>query len=150
MKKYDYVEKDIFNSLQSIGLKEGDSIFIHSNLGFFGRLKSAKNQEDYCNSFLNSFKKILGESGTIVVPTFSYSFCNKKYFDINNTMGICGMFSEYLRDLPESTRSEDPNFSITAIGKNAKFFTEKPTENSFDKNSFWSIFWFSQIIDKMI
>jgi aminoglycoside 3-N-acetyltransferase len=137
MKKYDYNRENIRNALLNIGIKQGDSIFIHSNLGFFGKLENAETEKEYCQSFKDIFLEILGSEGTLIVPTFSYSFCNNRNFDINTTKGVCGMFSEYIRLLSQSVRSEDPNFSISAIGKKSKLFTQDIPIHSFGKNSFW-------------
>ena len=54
MTKSDYEYNDIIFSLRKIGLEQGDSVFIHSNLGFFGKLKDANDSNDY-----NRFFKML-------------------------------------------------------------------------------------------
>ncbi len=76
----------------------------------------------------------------MVVPTFSYSFCWKKEFDLQKTASVCGLFSEKVRLDSDSLRSCDANFSVAAIGKNAFFFTQNLSEYSFGENSFWSKF----------
>jgi len=140
MQKSDYEYNQIVSSLRNVGLKEGDSIFIHSNLGFFGKMKDANNSNDYNEFFKNAIFEVIGKNGTLVTPTFSYSFCNSEKFDIEQTPGICGMFSEFIRKKNESARSNDPNFSICAIGKYAKLFTENCSSHSFGKFSFWERF----------
>ena len=140
MLKNDYNYDDIISSLRNVGLVEGDSVFIHSNLGFFGRLKDAKNSQDYNRFFKNAIFDVIGENGTIVTPTFSYSFCNSERFDVEQTPGVCGIFSEFIRRDITSVRSNDPNFSLSAIGKFANFFTENCATHSFGKFSFWERF----------
>lgn len=83
---------------------------------------------------------MIREDGTLIVPTFSYSFCNKEDFDLDNTPSICGMFTEWIRTNTKCTRSEDANFSITAIGDKNDFFTKNSPSHSFGKNSFWERF----------
>ena len=39
MTKSDYEYNDIIFSIRKIGLEQGDSVYIHSNLGFLGKLK---------------------------------------------------------------------------------------------------------------
>ena len=140
MGKYNYTIEGIKNALFNIGLKNGDTIFIHSNIGFFGRLKDCNSVEDYYETFKEAIFEIIGDSGTMVNPTFSYSFCNKNEFNVKETPGICGVFSETARLDPDAIRSEDANFSIVAIGAKAKYLTEKVPEFSFGKNSFWDKF----------
>lgn len=136
----DYCIDDIKNVFKKLGLKKGDNVFSHSNLGFFGRCEGAKSAQDLCETFKKSFLEIIGEEGTLVVPTFTYSFCHKEIFDPQNTISNMGMFSEYIRQLPEAIRSDDGNFSVAALGKNAEYFTENPPEYSFGKDSFFDKF----------
>lgn len=140
MQKSDYSKKDIVAALAELGVKKGDNLFIHSNLGFFGRLEGAQKPVDYYNAFKKAIFSVIGEEGTVVVPTFSYSYCNKKVFDKNATMGVGGLFAESLRLDSSAVRSTDANFSVAAIGENARFFTDHSPEHSFGKNCFWERF----------
>ena len=139
-KEYDYAMEDVIQSLTEVGVSKGDNIFIHSNMGFFGRLKDATNEDDYYRIFKNSIFDVIGVSGTLVVPTFSYSFCWSNVFDKDKTPSVCGFLSELVRKDPQSLRSDDANFSIAAIGKNAEYFTKDAPERSFGPNSFWERF----------
>ncbi|MCF7800164.1 AAC(3) family N-acetyltransferase [Candidatus Babeliales bacterium] len=138
--EYDYSKDDIIKSLKSVGLKNGDSVFSHSNIGFFGRLARAKDKYDYYKIFKEAIFDIISSDGTFVVPTFSYSFCKKEIYDIKNTPSTCGFLSEMVRVDKDSLRSLDANFSVAAIGKNSKFFTENAPEHSFGLDSFWEKF----------
>ncbi len=137
MNKYDYTIQNILDSLRQVGLKKGDNVFTYSNLGFFGKLKNAETSEVYCNAFKDAIFKIIGDRGTLVVPVFSYSFCNAAKFNVLTTPSVCGMFSEYIRNDAKSKRSNDPNFSVSAIGENAEYFTQHCQSHSFGKDSFW-------------
>lgn len=140
MTKSDYSKKDIINALTNVGITNNDNIFIHSNIGFFGQIESARDKEDLYRAFKKAIFEVIGENGTLIVPVFSYSFCWNKVFDKDTTPGICGIFSEMVRKDPCSIRSDDANFSIAAIGKNAEYFIENMPEHSFGKNSFWERF----------
>ena len=140
MRKSDYSMEDIVKALHNVGIDYGDNIFIHSNIGFFGRLDGANDGESYYRIFKDAIFKVIGDAGTLVVPTFSYSFCWSEVFDKENTSGICGIFSEMLRMDSQSLRSDDANFSIAAIGKNAEYFTKNAPAHSFWEKSFWERF----------
>jgi len=137
---FDYTKNDIINSLLKVGLEKNDNVFIHSNLGFFGKLENANKSAEYCAIFKESIFEIIGDEGTLVVPTFSYSYCNNQVFDPKKNSSVCGIFPEFIRNDTSSKRSLDANFSIAAIGKNINYFTENCTTHSFDKNSFWERF----------
>ncbi len=136
----DYTKSDIVDSLRKTGIIEGDSIFIHSNIGFFGRLHGAKNYYDHYKIFKSAIFEVIGEHGTLVVPTFSHSFFLAKEFNKNTTPSICGFLSETIRRDSDSKRSDDPNFSIAAIGENAEYFTKNTPDNPFGKGCFWEKF----------
>ena len=103
-------------------------------------LKESKNQNDYYKIFKRAIFKVIGDAGTMINPTFSYSFCKGEKFDPKNTPSDCGLFSNLSLTDKEAIRSEDANFSVVAIGKNAKYFTENPAKYSFGKDSFWERF----------
>lgn len=134
---YDFTKNDIIIALRKAGLNFGNSLFLHGNIGFFGKLEDADEKHVFCGAFKEAIFQVIGNKGTLVVPTFSYSFCHNENFDIERTEGVGGIFAEYIRKDPQSIRSTDGNFSIAAIGKNASYFTENPPEHSFGKNSFW-------------
>lgn len=136
----DYSKKDIIIALKNLGIKQGDNLFCHSNIGFFGKLENAKQSKDYYEIFKDAIFEVIGKNGTFVCPTFSYTFCRKKDFDVKDTPGVCGAFSEMMRVDNEAHRSEDANFSIVAIGKNAEYFTQNPPEHSFGADCFWDRF----------
>ena len=121
-------------------LFRSDNVFIHSNLGFFGKLQDAITKDDYCMAFKESIFDVIGYDGTLAVPAFSYSFCNNEVYDKTKTIGIRGMFSEFIRNDTKALRSDDANFSIVAIGKNADYFTKNAPSYSFGPDSFWERF----------
>jgi len=136
----DYSLKDLKNALIRVGLKKGDNILCHSNIGYFGRVKGIKNSEQLCKAFLKVILSIIKKKGTFIVPTFSYSFFYKKNFEIKKTKSKMGIFSEYIRKHPKSTRSLDPNFSVSALGYHSQYFSEVNTENTYSEESFFDKF----------
>lgn len=137
MEKYDYTKDDITQALKKSGIHNGDNIFVHSNLGFFGKLLGVNDAESYWSIYKEAIFNVLGTEGTLIVPTFTYSFCWNKIFDKEKTPSTVGIFSEFVRNDPESFRSEDGNFSVAAIGANAEYLTKDAPEHSFGQNSFW-------------
>lgn len=137
-KSHDYTKEDIVSSLKKVGLQNGDSVFLHSNLGFFGKLKDVDDANNLCRIFEEAIFEVIEEKGTLVVPTFSLSFCNNQVYDKKNTPSVeCGIFSEYIRKKENSKRTDDANFSVCAIGFKSDIFTSNIPEHSFGENSFW-------------
>lgn len=140
MEKHDYSKDDIIKALVDVGISKNDNVFIHSNIGFFGKLQDATNKESYYEIFRGAILEVIRKNGTIVVPTFSYSFCWNQTYDKKISPSTTGMFPEMIMRDPKSFRSDDANFSVTAIGKNAEYFTKDAPSDSFGKNSFYERF----------
>lgn len=138
---YKFNKNDIIEALMKVGIQNGDAIFIHSNMGFFGPAENINNLNDYCALFFESIMDVIGESGTLVVPAFSCSFFNNNVFDIKNTKSTTGAFSEYIRLLPNALRSIDPNFSVCAVGKSAEYFTSGIEPYTFGNKAFFHRFY---------
>ena len=135
-----YSRQDIVNALKDIGLKKGDVVFSHSNVGFLGRAQNGMDQQDVFEIILEAFTEVIGTEGTLVVPTFTYSFSQGKVFDLVNSPSTCGFFTELLRLSSNATRSLDPSISVAAIGARAATLTENVPENAYTENSFFDRF----------
>lgn len=139
-KAYDYTKEDIVSTLKSLGLGVGDAVFLHTNLGFFGRLKDAKSADDLCSAFYEAIISVIGTEGTIVVPSFTYSYCHGELYDPENTASSMGLFAEWIRKHPASIRSLDPNFSVAALGTKAELLTSGNSVYAFGDDCFWERF----------
>ena len=138
---FDYSLKDLLYSLKKVGLRKKDNIFIHSNIGLFGRMKDGKNKEKILKLFYSAIKKILGSKGTITVPTFTYSFFKNENFYKNKSKSEMGILAEFIRSRKESLRSNDPNFSVSSIGNLSKFLTSNNNDcETYSNNSFFAKF----------
>jgi len=71
---YHYSYNSFKKSLKVVGVKKSDTIFIHSNIGFFGNCKKSLKYASACETIYNAIFDVLGKSGTLIVPTFTYSF----------------------------------------------------------------------------
>lgn len=135
-----YTYHDILEALKAVKLSEGDDVFVHSNIGFFGKLEGANSADDLCKAFVEAFMDIIGKTGTLVLPTFTYSFCHDEVYDPATTPTKCGMLPEYLRRHPQARRSNDPNFSVVAIGARAEEYTRDWAHEAFGQGCFWEHF----------
>jgi aminopeptidase-like protein/aminoglycoside N3'-acetyltransferase len=75
---------------------------------------------------LRCLLETIGEQGTILVPTYTFSFCRREIFDIEKSEFQGGPwttsveFIEFFRRLPGVVRSRDPIYSVAGIGRRAK------------------------------
>lgn len=122
--------QEVTNALQNVGIQHGDNLFIHSALQYLG--KPVGGIEIYYQALLD----ILGEAGTIAVPTFNFGFARGEPFDPQTSPAIgMGAFSEFIRTLPDAKRSSHPMQSIAAIGRHAYDLTQRDTLSAFDPGS---------------
>ena len=138
--KSDYSIQDIQKALLEIGIQYGDDVFIHSNLGFFGILEGCRSADALCESFFSAIKSVVGDEGTIITPTFSYSYCHNEIFDPYNTKTNCGMLSEYMMKLYPDNRTMDPNFSVCGTGAHMEEYKKCNIHEAFGEGCFWDLF----------
>ena len=140
MKKSDYSISDIYSSLSSLGLESGDTVFVHSNIGLFGRCGLADTSDVLCEYFYLAIMDHINPGGTLIVPTFTYSYPRKEVYN-NRSPTRMGLFSEFIRKKNTSIRSDDPCYSVAACGDRAEEMTVGVGRNSFgSSNSFFSRF----------
>lgn len=120
-----YSRKDIIDGLRSVGVRLGDNLFVTSSLGMFGLLKGATNIDEVNEAFFSSLCESVGSEGSIIVPTYSYSFgkhtiSSPVTFKVLSTESEIGPFPEFFRKQKGVVRSNDPFMSVAIKGPLAK------------------------------
>ncbi len=105
-----YSAQDVYNSLRDIGAGDCGSLFIHSDVMFGSPLPGFKRRE-----YLSTLYQVVERLGVkqIIVPTFTYSFCNNEDYDVLNSKTSMGAFNEYVRKLDGRYRTIDPLLSVS-------------------------------------
>ena len=62
----------------------------------FNKIQDIKKKLNY---FYKSLKKEVSINGNILIPTFTYNFCKKKFVNLDSDKSEVGMFSELTRKL---------------------------------------------------
>lgn len=121
------------NLLISLGVKKGDVVMIHSAIYSLGLIEGG------VGGFYETIMDILGDEGTLVVPTFTYSFRRNEIYDVRSTPSAknIGIFSEFVRKLNGAQRSLDPLFSMCAIGPRASELMQRKSNECFGENSIY-------------
>lgn len=117
-----YTTGDFLNCLKEVGVCEGDDICVHSDMTALGMpacpVKEVMTPR-FCGAFVDVLKAAVGEGGTVLMPTFTYSFCRGEAYDIDKSRSTVGVLTEYFRCLPGVWRTRDPIFSFAVSGKRA-------------------------------
>ena len=127
---FDYTHADIVSALKKVGIKKGDIVFSHVGIGFLGFPKEG-GQKEAVQSIIKAFKEVLGPTGTFLVPTYTYSFCNGEDYDARSSPSTVGYFTEVFRKQRGVTRSREPNFSVAGIGPKVKTLFKNLPMDSF-------------------
>lgn len=129
-----YYKEDIIHALQKSGILEGDTIFVHSQLKYLGKINPQISREEYLEEFICALCDAVGKTGNIIMPTFSYSFCKHELFDKDTTSSTVGILTEKFRKHKDVLRSSDAIFSVVVYGPEKEFFTDTGND-CFGKNS---------------
>jgi len=115
------LEKDFIKA----GIKSGDILLVHSALSKIGHLV------DGPKTFVDALMNLVGENGTILMPTspsavYQYDYIREnKTFDVLNSPSKTGKITEYFRTLPGVKRSWHPTEPVSAWGANVDFFLDE-------------------------
>lgn len=132
-------KKEISSALKKLNFKKNSCVVIHSSLIHIGLIEGV-NLKKMPEEIFFLIKKNLGKNATICVPSSNWDYSDKKKpFDriISNSHKEFGALSNYIVNKPNSFRSSNPLFNITALGKKAKYITNGGTSNAFGVDSAW-------------
>lgn len=122
-------DTDLIDALEHAGIKKGDVIVVHSDISVFGKL-ALFDRNGLCQAFVNALKNSVGDQGTLIMPTFTYSFCNGSVYDVDDSPSTVGVLTEFFRKQSGTVRTLHPIFSAAISGK------EKETFLQIDQDSF--------------
>lgn len=132
-------KEDLVNDFKSIGIKQGDILFVHSSLSKIGFVEGGP------HTVIDALLEVLTKEGTLAIPTYTmkgsmFNTCiDKKYlFNLNKPTNLGAIPSELLK-MKGIYRSIHPTHSVSAIGKYAEYITKDHHigEKTFGKNSPW-------------
>lgn len=130
---------EIKKSLKELNLKKGSSCLLHSSITGLGPLQGVDIKK-IPKTLVDIILDIIGKDGTLSVmtPYYDYGLKNKK-FDLKRSPSAkeLGAISNYICKKKNSYRSLNPLFTISSIGKRAKFITSGKTPIAFGYDSAW-------------
>jgi aminoglycoside 3-N-acetyltransferase len=125
---------DLHATLQQLGINKFDTLMVHGNAGVAAQLISIDSNERLEYLF-NQLVEYVKDEGTIVIPTFSYSFTKGENFNVDDTESSVGQFSEIFRKKFSTSRSHHPIFSMCSIGKFSNEFKQTSNQDCFGENT---------------
>ena len=132
------LDLDVKLCLKNLGIKSNELVMIHGDAGISAQYMhlSKTTRLDY---LVEQLKQYFTPEGTIIVPTFSYSFTKGEDFDKENTPSDIGLFSENFRKSYGMIRSNHPIFSVSSFGKLATFFSDSNIDDCFGTDTIFDM-----------
>lgn len=125
---------DLAEAFRRCGIGAGDVLMLHADALVLAQLPAMPAAERY-DTLFGALKAVLGPRGTLVMPTFTYSFTKGEPFSVASTPSTVGALTEHFRTLPGTRRSRDPIFSVAARGALAADFAAAPADDCFGPDS---------------
>jgi aminoglycoside 3-N-acetyltransferase len=154
--RLDVSPSDVTDALRLVGVTPGSVVLLHPDAivaAQFPATTSASSpntlNEQRLDLLLAAVQDALNPNGTLVIPTFTYSFTKGETFDVRNTPSAVGMVSERFRKKANAERTLDPIFSFACSGPQASKLCALPVNECFGGESVFAALhrWNAHIID---
>ena len=127
-------KKIIQEALKNVDLEEGDIVLLHSDSTVLRQMTSL-NWAEVMNLLKDCFLTVLGDGGTLIVPTFNWDFCKGKSYVHEKTRSQVGMFTNFILSDELSIRSLHPIYSFAGIGPASNNIFHSISNSSFGEDS---------------
>ena len=122
----EYNANDVYKSLLEVGADDCETIFLHSDV-MLGTPAKGFRRREYIATLYDAIAR-LGVKN-LIVPTFTYSFCNNEVYDVRKSPTSMGALNEFIRKLPDRYRTLDPLLSVSVPSKLKSYFEVKVNQN---------------------
>ena len=121
---------------RNAGVQEGDLLLLHSDIRhlLYTYMKSGQNITP--EIVYQSFLQALGDTGTLLLPTFNFDFSTHgSAFDIRKTPSQMGTLTNIGLNSSERIRTGHPVYSIAAVGQNKSLFSNVDNFSAYGADS---------------
>ena len=122
-------KRQLTDSFRALGVEKGDTLLVHSSYKSFGGVEGGP------QAVIDALLEVLGEEGTLLMPTFNFDFCKGADWDVRETPSQMGYMTNLARLDPRARRVFHPIYSFAVIGKYAEDFGEINDKSSYGANS---------------
>lgn len=126
--------------IEKMDIKEGEDIFIASDILKIGLKFYELGQNFNMDTFINKIQEKITIKGTIVFPTYNWDFCKGIAFDYKKTKSKTGVLSQKALKREDFLRTKHPIYSFAVWGKDSKVLYSLNNSSSFGKDSLFSYF----------
>lgn len=115
-------QETFVRQLKELGFAPGATIYLHSSMDALSRRVESLTPF----KLINLLKEMMGEEGTLLVPTFPFTGAQyhyvqrQKLFNVNRAPSQVGLFTELFRRSEGVRRSFHPTHPVAAWGRHSK------------------------------
>lgn len=126
-----------------LGVCKGSILYVSSDITMlmyrlsrvYG-IRSEKEKNGFLHQFVDMFKKMTGEEGTLMIPMFTWAFCHGKEYDIKKTPGETGALGNWiLENRGDFRRTAHPLYSFLVSGKDADMLCSMKNKSAWGSDS---------------
>ncbi|MDP2710641.1 MAG: AAC(3) family N-acetyltransferase [Solirubrobacteraceae bacterium] len=105
---------DIAAAAARLGIEADDTLFVHAGMQHALRLEG-RTRAEKLDTMVRGLRDCVAR-GVLILPAFSYSFCEGEPFDVRATPSRVGLLTEHFRRQEGVRRTADPIFSCAVLG----------------------------------
>ena len=125
-----------FKNIPSMwGLNEGDVVLISSDVTRLFTISHENFEIFDINVFIDEIKKVVGETGTILFPTYNWDYCHNVPFNYKKTRSQTGIMGQVAMKRPDFKRTKHPIYSFAVCGKDQELLCNMNNITSFGPDS---------------
>ncbi len=126
------------DSLRGIGVREGDTLFISSDITFLMYNAMQSKYNGGLDGIIDLLQELVGTSGNLIFPTYNWGFCKGKKFDYDKTPSETGSLTECARRRSDFVRTQHPFYSCAVWGKDRDLLYNNNYRDSFGPESIFA------------
>lgn len=121
--------------VSKFNIHSGDRIWLSSEVIKLALKFKAQGLRFDGSLLLDEFMSAVGKEGTILLPTFSFEFSNKQFYDIVNTKGTTGALGNIAMQRKDFKRTQHPMHSFEVWGKDQEKLISMTNKHAFGLDS---------------
>ncbi len=121
MAKTSYTQIKLAGDLKRLGVRPGDTLFVHSSFNSLGPVESG------AGAVIGAMEDVLGPWGLLLMPSFNLVQADRRpdTWNIHRAPSTVGWLTEYFRQMPGTHRSDHYSHSVAALGEGARAFVSE-------------------------
>jgi aminoglycoside 3-N-acetyltransferase len=118
-----------------LDFRKGDVVLLTSDILRLA-MKARKTEKEFsADAFLDSFLRVLGDEGTLLIPAYNFDLEDGDHFDIKKSMPMTGSLAVAALKRADFTRTKHPLHSFCVSGHDASLLSAMNNISSFGPDS---------------